>query len=655
MRCPLFVLLCTITANAFAQTPMAAPEPTAHVPPPHDSIYALAVNKADHPGEDFVYLLDDGVVRYEADGRSRSTYRQVVQVLTQRGVDQWAEQEFTYAPGHQRLTVNWIRVIRPDGTVVSAKPSLAQDADIPATMGDPVYTDQKVRRFSLSGVAPGTIVDYSYTLEELKPYLPRDFLASWTITTGRFTRRSHYVVDVPASLTPHLLQRNADSLLHITTAHGRRLYTWAATDVPKIMPEPYAADSNGVFASVEVGAPISWQTIAHWYDGLSHDRYTLTPALDAKLHELVAGAHTREDSLRDAERWVAQDIRYVSIALGLGGYRPRTPDSVFTTGYGDCKDKTTLFVALARRMGFTAYPVLLNAGGTVERSLPAVEQFDHAIAAVKQPSGYLYVDLTSDLTPLGELPGPDQGEFGLIVHPDGSGEEVTLPEDSAAANLSETTLVGTLSPDGYVSAHYTERTTGTRQYALRGLFRAPLDSTKRARFTQGLSGALFPGATGDSLQLFDGKDLQADPKISLAIHHGQAAKIAGSTAILTLPFGTMARFSNLANDLESRGPRRFPIDAARVVGPMAVVSELRLTLPAGWRAQLPKNVSAASAFGRYTAEYTQEGRELHVVHRLVGARGIEPPSAVGALIAWFKAVAQDDAQYIVLLRGGETP
>src|SRR5581483_8168077 len=137
------------------------------------------------------------------------------------------------------------------------------------------------------------------------------------------------------------------------------IYTWTTADVPRIKPEPFAADSNGVFMSVALAAPMSWQAIAQWYAGLARGRYTLTPALKRKLTELVAGARTADDSLRAVHRWVAQDIRYVSIALGLGGYQPRAPQAVFETGYGDCKDKATLFIALLERMGFTADPVLL--------------------------------------------------------------------------------------------------------------------------------------------------------------------------------------------------------------------------------------------------------------------------------------------------------
>ena len=651
MRSVVALLLCGITATSVAQAPNITPAGDPSVK--SDSIYRLAVNPADHQGESFVYLLDDGVIVYQANGQSKQTFRQVAQILTQDAVDDWAEQRFSYEPGHQKLTINWIRVVKPDGEVISAAPSHVQDSDVPATMGDPVYADRKVRRVSLSGVAVGTLVDYSYTLEELKPYRPDDFLFTWSITTGLPTRRSRYIVDMPASIHPHIIERNVRNPVQITTANGRRVYEWAASDLPKPKSEPFAADSNGVYQSVALSSPASWQEIAKWYAGLAHDRYTLTPELERKLHELVAGAHTLDDSLSAVQRWIAQDIRYVSISLGIGGYQPRPPAEVFKTQYGDCKDKATLFVALARRMGVDAYPVLLSAGGKVERSLPSIDQFDHAIAALKRGGSYQFVDLTSELTPFGELPGADQGEFALVVHPDGYADEVTLPEDSVAVNLSETTYRGVLTPDGLANLHYTERATGLRQYGLRELFATPMDSTKRDRFIRALAGKTYPGASGDSLVIFDGRDLHAKAQLSMYIHGGQAAKVSGQSAIVSLPpsFPSLAGLQTLATQLEQTKPRVYPIEVAGVVGTIVGVSELDLALPAGWQADLPQNVTAVSDFGSYTAEYSQSGRELRVYRRMAGRRGVKPPADVDALIAWLRAVAKDDAQYIVLQRG----
>ncbi len=633
-----------------AQAPRITPAGDPSVRP--DTIYRLAVDPADYPSDDYVYLLDDGVLRFEADGRGVRTYRQIVQILTREGAEHWGERTFGYLEGAERLTINWIKVVRPNGDVISDKPTHEQEGPAPVATEAPVYSDAKVRRVSIGGIAPGTLLDFNWAIERIEPVLPGDFYTGWRVTTGLLVRRSRLILDVPAIYTPRIQEQNWRDARPVRVANGRRTYMWVAQDVQPVDPEPFAASPNDVYVGVQIAGTVSWGDIAKWYADLSRDRYGLTPQLEAKARDLVSGAATGEDSLRAIHRWVAQDFRYVSLSLGLGGYQPRRPASVLETKYGDCKDKATLFIALARHLGFDAYPVLLRSTGGVDRDLPSISQFNHMIAAVARPdSGYWFVDLTAELTPWGQLPPGEQGSFAIVVHPDGRGEEITLPLDPTAANLAEISIVGQLTSDGVFAGRYSERRSGSQQYALRNSFTREYTADEKRQLARGIANNLFQGSSGDSLQLFNGRDLRATPRISLWISGGRAAQSAGNQMILTLPLQSYANAS-LVSDLESRGPRRFPIDVAAVVGPAEVESELRLRLPEGWRAQLPKDVSAESVFGSYRAEYRQEGRELVVVRRMAGRRGVEPPSEIDSLIAWLRAINQDDVKYIVLERAG---
>lgn len=649
---PLLALLLfgSLAVGAAAQSPRITPAGDPSVK--NDTIYRLAVHPEDYPGEDFVYLLDDGVLRFEADGRSVRTYRQVVQILTQEGAERWGEQSFGYTAGREKLTVNWIKVVRPDGTVISDKPTHEQESLAPVAMEAPVYSDSKVRRVSIGGVAPGTLLDFSWSTERVQPYLPGDFWSGWRVTTGRLTRRSRLLVDVPAAMAPRIREQNVRFAKRVEDVRGRRVYTWATADVQKIDGEPFAASPNTLYVGIDVAGSVSWADIARWYAGLSRDRYALTPELETTLTQLVADARTLDDSLRAVHRWVAQDFRYVSLSLGLGGYQPRLPASVMSTKYGDCKDKATLFIALARRLGVPAYPVLLSSTGGVERSMPTISQFDHMIAAVDRPApaGRMYVDLTSSYTPWGQLPPSEQGEFGLVVHPDGTSEEITFPADSVSANRAESVLEGDLSADGIFEGRYTVRADGSQQYGLRDAFSTVLTLDQRSQLARRIANNVFEGSRGDSIETFNGKDLLASPRVSVAIHGGKAGQVTGGTMILTLPIRDYAN-PGLVADLESRGPRKFPIDVGAVVGPVVDVVELRIRLPVGWHARLPSNVSATGVFGTYTAEYSQQGRELRVVRRLSGRKGIEPPDQIQGLIDWLKTVATDDVKYIVLEPG----
>ena len=650
-RAALLLLLFTAPlALARAQAPRITPygDPSVN----SDTIYRLAVNPADYPDQAFVVLLDDGVARFEADGRSTRTYRQVVQVLTQEGVERWGEQSFTYVRGRERLTVNWIRVLRPNGSLVSAEPTHEQESLAPVALQAPVYSDARVRRATLGGVAPGTLVDYSYTIERLQPALAGDFYVAWSVTPGPFTRRSRYIVDLPLGLAARIQQHNVRFAPRTVEAHGRRVLTWATAEVPQLNPEPLAAAPNSVFVSIDVAGSIGWNDVARWYADLARDRYTVTPQLEARFGEVAAtaGARTGEDSLRALHRWVAQDFRYVALELGLGGYQPRPAAAVLKTKYGDCKDKATLFIALARHMGLEADPVLLSARGAADSTLPSTAQFDHVIAAVRTLAGYRYFDLTSDLTPFGELPYGEQGSFALVVRPDGSGEPVTLPLDSAKANRLDQQLVGEVSATGTFTGSYTETASGTEQYLLRGLFGRRYSAEERLELAGVLAGKLVPGASGRSLEAFDGRDLAAAPRVSLALYGARITTRSGGTDILTLPIPEDG-FGALIPELEAHVPRKYPIDVDAVVGPVTKRVALEITLPEGWRARLPREITASSPFGSYYASYSQDGRTLRVVRELSGNRGVAPPDQAQALITWLRGVSTDDVRFIVLDHG----
>ncbi|MFI5235640.1 MAG: DUF3857 domain-containing transglutaminase family protein [Gemmatimonadales bacterium] len=629
-----------------AQAPAITPAGDPSIRP--DTIYALAVDSAKYRGQDDVLLLDDGVIRIEPDGHRTTTYHQVIQILTEDAVQPHQEYSFSYSPGHEKFTIDWIRVVKPDGTVISAAPAQRQETDVPAQMGDPVYSDRKVIRVSLSGVAPGTLVDYAITTEELKPWLPGDFLLNWRISAGTSVLRSRYIVDVPAGMHPRIKEWNLSFPHRTATRKGREVFTWAAQNVEWIKPESFAADSNNVTMHLAVGSPQTWADIGKWYAGLARGRADATPILTAKVHDLVANARTLDDSIRAVHRWVTQDIRYVSIALGIGGYQPRLPDTVITTGFGDCKDKATLFVAAMGVLGLKAYPVLLSSTGGVERDLPALNQFDHAIAVVERPAGRVFTDLTTGIVPFGELPLVEQGEFGLLVHPAGTVEEVTFPKDSIEVNRQSIHLTGTIGSDGLFRGRYDETATGASAPRLRDAFSTPYDSTQRADVSRRMATGLFTGARGDSLQLFNGKDLAAPAHISLAVLGGKAVLRSGDTHILPGLLGSMASLGDLATKIEGEGPRRYPIDAEEVIGASVVDRTIELTLPAGVRPRLPTGITANSPFGDYRSEYSFDGGVLRMRRVMSGKRGVLPASRIDELTAWLRAVAKDDVEFIAL-------
>ena len=643
-----FVLSAIVAIAASAPALSAQPKSQ-----PSDSIVKLAVDPATRTGVQSVLLLDEMEVRIEPDGSGTHRYRQVMQPLTDAAARGRAEQSFGYAPGHQKLVMNWVRVLKPNGEVVSDKPAQEQDADVPAAMQNPVYQDQKIRRLSLAGVANGTIIDISWTVEEKAPYRSGDFFDRWSVNTGSEVIRSRLELNTPESFQPRIIERNLNFKRADSVSGKRRTLTWAANNVERIRGEAFAADSNDVAMSITIAPPGSWSDIAMWYSGLSKDRYALTPEIAKRVDSVVAAskARTRLDTLRALHRWVAQDVRYVSVSLGMGGYQPRQPAQVLSTGFGDCKDKATLFVAAARKYGIDADPVLLSSFGAADRTTPSIFQFNHAIAAVRNGKSWTFTDLTAESIPYGVIPPSYQGSLGVVVLPDGRSEEVTFPTAPADSNASIVHMTGELLASGAVKAHVEEHSIGSASLRNRQSFYAPMDSTNRAGALRSLGNVYFKGGTADSLITFNGKDLSSDANVSFHVEAADALKSVGSLKLFTMPMplrGPAQSFGTLARNLAAAPSRKFTIDAERILGLVTTVSDVRLTLPEGWIADLPKNVSANSFVGHYDVTYAQEGRVLHITRRMQGTKGVYAPQRIAEIIQWLKAVATDDVEFIQL-------
>jgi transglutaminase-like putative cysteine protease len=642
--------LVVVSQVAAAQAPRITPrgDPSVRA----DSIYALAVDPADYPELTQAYLLDDGVLRLDADGRGTRTFRAVIQILRPEAIENYNELQFSWAPKHERFTLNWARVVRPDGSVISAGPNQTQESDIPAETGDPIYNDSKVLRASLSGVAVGTIVDYSWTTEETKPFLPGDGLYSWSVTNSIPVRRSRYIIDVPADVQLRVLERNLTNPRTETVVGRRRVYSWVAKDLAPIKVERFASDSNSILQSVTAALPTTWQAIGAWYAENSRDRYRMTPAVEEKLASLVKGARTLDDSLRAVHKYAAQDVRYVSIAIGLGGYQPRTPAEVLRTGFGDCKDKATIFIAMLRAMGVEAHPVILHSTGGVIEELPSLTQFNHAIAAFRRPGSdkFEYTDLTALYTPFGELPFGPQGEFGIMVYSNGMVEEVTLPLTNVNENGSEIVVRVTVDTAGRVNGTFEERHRGHRAPSFRDIFAAPRDATQRTQLANNVAANWFTGATGADLDLPEGRDLAQPAEVSLRIVDGQAFTSAGSILLMRVPVVTGEGALSLVRELEAAGPRRFPISTQGIFGYSEDRVFLEITLPDGWKAELPPSVHEEGPWGLFRKSYTQDGNVLRIERHARGTSATLPPERIGDVTAMFRRLAADNASTLVIRR-----
>jgi len=643
-----------------AALPLAAQSPAPHPSQKTgsiDSIYTLALAAPAHPNDEAVTLLDEGITHRNADGTGSRTMRQVIQVFTDGAARGMGQRPFPYTPGRQKLTVNWARVVRRDGSIVSATPAVDQDMEIPAfpMLGNTSRPSPKMHMLGVAGVQPGMIVDISVTIEDLTSAPGGDFIEMWNMNgMGSQVRRSHYAFDVPASLKPHISKSAEIPAPAVRTANGRTTYEWIITDPPAQQFEPFAPmTSMGSF--IVIGAPITWDIVARQYADLTRGRYVVSPALTQAVHDVVQGEKTLDDSITAVHRWILKTVQ-INMAGGamdpsqpIVAVAPQLPDSVFLFRSGTPDDRATLFLAILKQMHVTANPVLYGATfDSVFFAIPSRGTAPMTGVAVRTKSGYKYADFSGMQSRYGApfIMAPVPGLPGVVVHlEDGHAEQVTMPGQSPL-QLDSIDIVGTLDSTGNMTGHFREHGDGPYREMMEGFINnIGSDSMQRSFAIRGALERFFEDATGDSLV----QDDHRGGGTSIHITHAAGATLSGGTMVVTLPRSNfMGRMqTEMLNQLVAT-PRKMPIDASMVIGVQGHTLVYQLALPPGWTPKLPPPVHLDTSFGRYDATYTMDGHTLTVRRALVGKTGIYPASQLNELVTFLKALTAADTRFIVL-------
>jgi transglutaminase-like putative cysteine protease len=166
--------------------------------------------------------------------------------------------------------------------------------------------------------------------------------------------------------------------------------------------EPLRGDAGApkwypTWGYVSISSMSSWEEVVRSTLSFYTGSDALPADLAARVDDIAAAFPAAEDRITEALRLVQDEVRYVSSVIGEGAFVPRTPAEVMQLGYGDCKDKSVLLVAMLRRLGIEAHPALahLSAGRRLPKVAPSPVSFDHVIVQVVHEGRNYWLEPTS--------------------------------------------------------------------------------------------------------------------------------------------------------------------------------------------------------------------------------------------------------------------
>lgn len=387
-------------------------------------------------------LLHDRQFNARVDGQDLYQHS-AIKIISAGGVDQYSQINIDVDPTYQSLEIHSVRVIRrghvSDQLRAARITALPQETELRNRIYNGTYNINVL----LSDVRVGDVVEYEFTLHSRERIFPGQFSARMSIGWNVPVHWQRVRVLSPESR--ELLYRVSDQQrIPSPTVHGGvREFEWQWHDLPGIAADDDRPQWYSPWPHLQITSSSGWAQVA----GQVAPLFAVTEAASREQLAVVdeirkAGGSPAEQALH-ALQFVQEQIRYVSISIGRGGFRPSSPNVVLSRRFGDCKDKSLLLVTILRQLGIEAHVALVNTrnGRVLDGALPDPYSFDHAIVLVRIGAQTFWVDGTAEKQ-FSPLSVASPASYGWALEVDESTTSLTnIPRPAADAARKESEVL----------------------------------------------------------------------------------------------------------------------------------------------------------------------------------------------------------------------
>jgi tetratricopeptide (TPR) repeat protein/transglutaminase-like putative cysteine protease len=585
-------------------------------------------------------------MRFENDGTGRDQLDAQIKVVSESGVQALGQLKVGYSALSDELEIVYVRVRKPDGTVVTAQESAIQDLTLPDA---PVYTDYHEKHISVPALRPGDTLEYQFVRTTTTPLAPGQFWTSVNFAGKGIILDQQLEINVPKGRQINLKSKPGYEP-KVTEEGDRRIYRWIYSHLKDEEENAHAGKKKNLrkaqdeIPTVQLTTFQSWEELGAWYASLEKDRRQPNDAIKAKAEELVQGKTDDLAKVKALYEYVSRNIRYVSLSFGLGRYQPHEASEVLANSYGDCKDKNTLLAALLAAQGFQATSVLIGSQHELDPEIPSPLQFDHVITRVPVDGKEIWMDSTNGVAPFRMLAVPLRDKQALAIPPDGKAGLVWTPADLPFEAFDRSQIEGSINETGTLKAHVTVRLRGDSELVFRFTLRQIPGNHWKDFFTGALQRMGMKGVEIDNLTVSDPSNPDDPLQIDLDATANNYFDWSAPESKMSLPFMQIALPSEGdANDDNKERPKPIRLGA---LGESSV--EVRVSVPPKYTVHLPIGVEVKRDYAQYASGYKFDAGQLTAMRTLKLLSRELPVTRREDYAAFRRAIAADEAQEIAL-------
>jgi len=634
----------TQTNGSQPKAPTAA---TQSAPVPATAEKPTASKPGDFSKEALVFDKMLTRIREEADGTGTRQTTARVRILADAGVKEMAVLTFTYTALNQQVDIGYMRVIKPDGTVVVTPAYNVQDLPADVTRTAPMYSDIHQKHVAVKGLGVGDVLEYQVTVTTIKPEVPGHFWLEYSFEKNLILLDEQLDLDLPSDKFFTVASPDFPPAIHVV--NGRKLYHWSSSNLARPDPDAPPKSTKHIKPSVQLTTFSSWQQVGAWYQSLQRESLAITPAVQAKATALTRGMTTDEDKIHAIFNDVALHIHYVGLEFGIGRYQPHPADDVLSNEYGDCKDKHTLLAAELKAVGIDAWPVLISASRELDPDTPSPAQFNHVITMVPSGGKILWMDSTEEVAPVGVILPTLRDKQALAIP---TAKPAYLERTPAQFPGPQTTLFqvdGKLSSEGRFTGHVAQKYHGDVEILLRTVFRqVPLSQLKEAmqRFSQGIG---FGGEVSNP-QISEIEQTAKPFEFSYDYTREKFGEWDDHLIFPALPPTGLGLMPGIKE--------KKPADPVELGSPGELVYSSSVELPKGWIVELADGISLKEDWAEFKSTYGFKDDVFTGERRLIVKKTEVPLDQWDKYLAFRRAIYADEVRTMRLINlsaGAEFP
>lgn len=464
--------------------------------------------------------------------------------------------------------------------------------------GGALYSDNRVLYYNYIPISYPYTIHYTYEVKTSNTA----FIPPW-IPVGSYrqsVQKSIYSIKYPSEIVLRKAENNFKEY-QIKKTEELEALEYLVQNVPAEDSEPYSPSISKFVPNVKFGVnkfnlegidgeANNWKEFGKWYyENLLKNTFDLPESTKIEIQNLTSVTENPIEKAKIVYKYVQDKVRYISIQVGIGGFKPMLASEVDKLSYGDCKALTNYTKTLLDAVGVESNYTLIY-GDRMKRDIDnefLSHQGNHAVLNIPTNTGDLWLECTSQKTPFA-----DGGDFtddrnALVITPYGGEIKRTKVYDDKENHQK---IIGkyTLSNNGSIKANVAMVCSGTQfdnHLYYEGSTAKELDKLYKEFWSN------INNVTIDAIDIKNNKE-EGKFEETISFSASNYGLISGERMIV--PINAFNVFEGVPKRIRNR---KLPLDLSRG---FYDVDEVEVVLPINYKIEaIAESVEIDSEFGMY--------------------------------------------------------